>query len=811
MADKIQQDLVYRASIQNDTAKGAAEIRSQFNRLRADESTAVAKMRAEAERNSRILRGSGMDREAGKVERRADANAELSELRVRTAEKIARNKENEAAYRAAMHAERRRIVERHRKNEVAEDVRFAKEDADAVARARKVAQQEARRKHGEGDDGGGGGHSIWKRVLGDQSTTGINDPLSLALTVGLGGMALGAAAVVTRAMADVAEKMIEVRELAHSASAEWNVWPREIGKSLPIVGSLVDLLDASHELISGDRHELEIRNRTLQQTVEFQEEMYHWRIKENAAIRERGMTLAETQRRTEGVGLRGSDVSRFEFGLNEKSIKDRAELGKKAADDELRENPIVKGAQKALDKWDREGAGERFNALAGANPDMLRRLTSGTFTNTGAMTKDERELAALYEERQRLLQSKKAAENSQRGATDRKKADIDAQAGAAVTENKARSDFFETRRREQLDLEAGSHATEMKASAGMTSAERERTAGNVGAAQRKALATSIEAEIGQAQIAAQAKWNEASEDERVGIMKRLGERIASITAKGAADLAELEKELGLDRIQRQHDMAKSEGEAGAAVEAERLRVNGDGYKAERVLREQAFASRIADLKQNAAREIAANKDNKDAINRQLAADIKRTTAEHNEQKRQAGEQEIAGRFGTTKELARGMRDSLDLEARAGSITASVEGKKLDIATKYAEKRAELNRLIRDPATMQAEKDLAKQQLNGLDAQEEKERKLSLFTGGGLRLAGMNIDAMGSGRAASISESMTAANRLSDFNKTQNGGSGSKQDAELAKAITALVTQLRENATRQPTAPSSQPGYNHHPR
>lgn len=603
----------------------------------------------------------------------------------------------------------------------------------------------------EQQERGHGGHL--GRVFSDQSTTGL-DPLGRALTLGIGGLQAGALAVATRAAADVTAKAVEMSQAFRHGQANAASMTLEIAKGIPIVGNIAEAEENVYELITHSKEKQEQFNLVLAEAGRFQEQqterLNHAREDELAHMNR----ILQLQRELNGARERGADASRFGFGTNEVQIRKQAEEAKQKVEDYFSSGSDVK----AIDDRIQESA-QKYGV-------------------TAQYTK------YLQEERAKILSGR----NAER---DRQKKNIDEDAIAAIAANQSRLDEFNRRRIADLaiqDEEAGNATARANE---QTAAAQLRTQGEVHKGRIADIAAAAQAARDAANIAAERQSEETSNaDELSRIEERRKEKIGAIDAKEHADRAQAEKDFNIERKHLAFESAQAVQDATVAENAQRLRALGLGYDAERVLRKREYDRRLAEIDQAAQEEIAKNRDNADAIRAKAEADKKKAGAEFTEGERQAREREIAGRVGTAQELLRGRISALQDEAKYGNIAAASEAKRLEIASQFADKRAKLNQMIRDPNVGAAEKELAKSQLAGLDAQQQRAEHFAFFTGG-FGAPGLNLS-----RASGAA--LKAQEENSPFIQMQKLMQQGNQDlSQIREATKIMAEALKKNPEMAP--------------
>jgi hypothetical protein len=640
---------------------------------------------------------------------------------------------------------------------------------------------DARRRQ-QGGRHGGGNH--FGRIFSDQSTTGLNPlqrGLAGALSEHLGtGLGIGALAVAGKAMLDLTEQAQHFKELMLSDQLNAAGMAVELGKAVPLLGSFVAAGQNIRELFTGERAELERQKEVLAQINALQDKRFALAIRTKEEELSRAVEIRRIEQATSGVGLRGADVTRKGFQSELANASEDAQKKILAAQDRLRLDPDIAAAQKAF--ADFSGAhGARIAALQ-------NRVTSGGET---ASEKDKAELQSLTEQSEALRLERDKLTKSRSDASAKAVADAKAEQAATNANVAARQRDFELVRRRELALEAQRSVADVARRGGATEAERLETGGNVNASRRKSIAVQVESDIASARMEAQAKIDSAAANERIALREQLNRKIYAIEQQGDADLQRLEKETNLARIRAGFDGAEAIAYAKAAQRAQSLREAGLGYDAELVLLKRSHASRLAEIDQQAAEEIARNRDNAANIQAKAQAQKDQENVGFREQQRQQREGRIGGTVGTARELLSGQAAALEIEARAGNTVAAVEAKRLQIAGKYFEKRAELNRLIRDPNVNQIEKNLAQQQLAGLGAQQKRELELG-FLRGPSALPSLSISALNSGYAARANEEHSTEQQLITLMRDNTKSAGT-----VVAETRRLVEALKQNPIIRP--------------
>jgi hypothetical protein len=666
--------------------------------------------------------------------------------------------------------------------------RAAEESAKAAMEAeQRVAKQAASRRAANGG-GHDGGMRHFGRIFNDQSTTGL-DPLSRgimgAVSEHLGtGFAIGGIAVAGATLSRMAESAITFGDRMKDSRESATAIALDFAKTLPIIGSFVAAGQNIRELYTGERYELRLQEQSQERLLNLAERQYDVSLKNIQAAKERGVVLASLARDNAGVGLRGPSVARYGFDSEAAGVRDATAEKKAAIKNKLLQDADVKAAQDALAK---------FEAEHGAKIDELRERAgapSEYYQRRGYKSKDyaaAAELKPLLDAQQALKAARDKAQQTSQKNAQREIADAEKEEKLRLAGIAARRKEYEKLHGEERRQTAAINEAEMTRGLGAAAAERLGTAGYAAAAKRAEIQAAAEQQREQARIEAQGRMN-ATDDagERQEIADQLADKLLAITVKQNADLAQADKAAGVERRRRVFETGEAVADAQASAEAQRLREVGMGYAAERALAQRELTKRKAEIDQRAKEEIEQNRDNADAIRTRAAAEKAKLDTDYKEQDRQRGEGQRAGEFGVARQLLDGRVDSLKSEARMGNMAAAVEAKRLEIATAFAAKREELNKLIRDPNVGKAEKDAAKSQMEGLDAQQARAQQYANFTGGPGELH-MVISPRSTGVASKAREEGTA---YVIMHKRMEEGNDLAR--ETLKATQAIVEVLKKN-------------------
>lgn len=628
---------------------------------------------------------------------------------------------------------------------------------EASAKTAKI-QETARRKHQEGG-GGGGEKSHFGRIFGDKSTTGLGT-LERGLLSGFGdklggAMKLGAVAVVGAALESATGKAVEFsNKLAKGESNAADI-TNDFLKAIPIIGSFASAGNNLNEVFFHTKRNMELTNAATESTVAQNDRLLSISLRINEAVAVRAELTRSLSRQAEGVPLRGSDAERFGIQSQVLDVKGKAVLARQTIKDAITQGDDIKGKDAEITEFEKK---------------------YGIYTELGAN---------MHKERQKLFAKLMEAHKAEMDKIDAEETGNLAILGAQDKETAKR-------RGERLTMEAGAAGTEHARARGDIAAGAAGVAGDVGASKRQAVQASIAAEESQARLAAESRTNATTNaEERKIIASQLETKLADIRARGAVQLAAVDKEISTTRRKAMFDTAMADQDATAYREAQRLREVGRGYDAERTLRQQELTRRKAEIDQAAKEEIVQNRDNAEQILTKAAADKKSLDAQYAEKARQADETRREGQFGTAKDIMQGRITELEGQARAGDIAAASEAKRLSIIKEFAERRAALNKLIRDPDVAAAEKAAAQNQLNGLDAQEALAQRLAMFTGGS-GVPGLNIMSHSSGRAARAREENSdyITLRREMALQTSSRRESTKATNDLIKTLTGKNNELK---------------------
>ena len=648
-----------------------------------------------------------------------------------------------------------------------------------------LAVQKGLRDRGGGSSGEG---NEFNRALNDQKTTGLG-PLGRAasklISEHLGtGLAIGGAAVAAAQFNEMATGAKNVTDQLKAGTMQSDELGFELGKQVPIFGSLLSGVEALKEVFTGYRHELEFSKQLTEMLVTENDRLYEAGRKLGELRREDARGLAQGQRESDAIGLRGITAQRQAIVDTYKSKKDANDKAREDA--KMEAGGAASAEEDALTKYQSE-KGQRILDLqeslkhkVSARGVGLNALTAG---GSGAVD------GALDASRQKELDGLIAGEDQLKDAVARRGRQANQALGEKTKTADARDaqDEIEKNRalaeqnrlyKEGLKITAETADVDKARSSGEAAAEALGTGGNVEAAAKKRIEVQVAADQQSAIIAAEGRLNATQDaDEKAQIQHELAMKLASIQQKGSADIAAADKSAYVERRKAAYDTAEATADAEASGHAQALREAGKGYEAERALRARELQRQKDDIDEAAAQAILQNRDNQKQILDKAAADKSKLDADYKEKARQAKEGEIAGETGIAKDLIGGRIDALKSEASVGSIAAAAEAKRLEIASQFLEKRAAINKLIRDPNVSEAEKNLAKQQLAGLDAQQSRAEQMALFTGGAA-IPSLNISSRGSGSITKAMEENSPFIMLQKIN-AKNG-----ETLEAIKAATA---------------------------
>ncbi len=697
-------------------------------------------------------------------------------------------KDETASGAAKARAELRAWGEEIQKDAAARNVAMKNNEIKAKQDVRKWEEESAKKPQPEqaaAKGGHDGGARHFGRIFSDASTTGL-DTLSRGLLGGISeklgtGLQLGVLAVAGATLDNLTGKAAEFSDQMRRGELDSAGVAVKLGESIPILESFVSTGQNIREILTGEKVELE-RIKEFTAEIEAGNERYFASSLRTLEVqKEQAETLRQMKDQEAGVGLRGSDSERHAIESRAKAAEAAKDIAIQKAKDSAATDPGAKAAQDALTAF-RTKNGQRMTDLEYTSHN----LDENTSKNA------KKELAEL-EQQEGVLKAQAARQSGVRNKTkdDAIKAATDQAAESKKITDAEMAEFMK-KRGERLKIEGETAAAAHERAVGGTAAENLRTGGNVYLAVQAEITARVEGEKAAARIDAEGRSNATTDaQEKAIIAARLAKQLTEIEDKGNADRFVAAKSFRIESAHAQYDTAQASNDTAVALMADELRAMGEGYQAKQELDERAHQKRLADIDQRANEEVARNQDHEKEIRSKALSDKAKEGADFKEHTRQNNEERRSGQFGTAKELISGRIDALQGEAKAGNIAAASEAKRLEIASQFAEKRERLNKMIRDPSVGQAEKDLAKGQLDGLDAQEARAKQLAYFTGG-TSVPGMNISARGTGAASKAREEASSSVQLARLMQA-----GNKDASAIRKATEDMAKALKQNPDLAP--------------
>jgi hypothetical protein len=742
MSANIAQDIVIRATVKNDTASGARSVQQSAR---------------------------DMERQAREAQK--------------TAERQAREQQRLEEVRA------RRVMLRDRLQMERDFARTALTDSDL--RREQASRLGAGGGQGSGGSGGGVGGGFLEAVANKGLGGAVTDKLGMAMAVA-GVAAIGAA--FERVGQAAEQAMTKLRSGEQDAAGMVN----ELSQGVPVLGDFVKGFNSIREAITGERYQIELTREATASIEAHNERILALSIRNREAYAAQRAELEAMARANAAIGLRGAPAERQAIANAAQDTRDELKLQRQRAKDEAATDPEVKKAQQELQNFTTK------------NNDRISQLeeTIATWKNSTLPEASKRRGIEKAEEELRPLKEAEARLKSQLAQTtakrdEKKKGDLDYLDGKEKLVNdreKRQMTEFEKLNSERKAAERAAAKSESELSQGSTAAAKSRVEGDVVQADLKDQVSRQKAEEDRAKADALARSLATTDaNEKAEIASRLQQKLTDIEQAGIAEREAIRKRYRQEQARATFDADQAEKDAQAAAIAENLRRSGKGYEAARQLAEREYSRRRAEIDQRANEAIAQNRNNEAQIRKQAEAEKRKVTAEENETKRQMRESEIQGRTGTAQELVRNQVDALEGEARMGNFAAAAEAKRLKIASEYAAKRAEINKLIRDPNVGEAEKRVAEQQLKNLDVAEKRAQMLAGFVGGGGGPSTL-VMSRGTGAARRATEEASTAVQMVKYAEKS-----AKHLEDILKSQQELVATIQKDPILQTIFRLNKPG------
>lgn len=758
MAGDTSKDIKISVSLTDNTEAGARAAKARLRELGKEDRAVQEEIRSiktRGETESLRLRAGGEDSLADQVaiHTRAEVDKKLADMDRRRLEREAITQaDREAA--AVKHAKRiAEIEDRAGAEMAATQAKYAKQAAEAKAKA---LEKETKKP---------GGPNV---VTDLAKAMGVPEGLMGA------GLTVAAFDAIGHKLEEATRKAAEFSTKLREGQLDASGIAIEIGKAIPLIGSFVSSGQNIREIFTGERTELERQN----QYIEAQNKLYDIQLKmhrERITLqRENREAIRAQAAETANIPLRGEERTRKDLEAKGQAERNQIELERNKRYEDLQHSPDVKEARKALQDFDFKNS-QRMSDLQ-KEQDTVRKMSPGyvdpELANLeGQRAALQRTLKGVTTEQQKLL--KENQEHAEARTTESQK-----------RENATRLETDKLFAEKRVEVEAVSQ-NEVARMAEERAAVESRTAAKIAEAREWEIKATRDAAIAATNVQAEREKNAETDPQRKAEAEaRRVRKVQALEKKADADMAQARKEASERAKAETYAAGRAEGDAKAATDAETLRQSQKGYEAEESLAKRAYERKLADIDRAAEAEIAANSDNAQEIRQRAAAEKKQAEAEYAQTQRQQKETRIAGQFGTAKELVGGRIESLQQEAKLGNIAAASEAKRLQIASEFADKRAKLNAMIRDPKTGEAEKKLAEEQLKGLDAQEKRAQQLATFTGGAGMAEG-TIMRRGGGAAARAREEQSPFVMMTKMQEKSNNLLGNV--ADNTKKIAAALS------------------------
>jgi len=398
----------------------------------------------------------------------------------------------------------------------------------------------------------------------------------------------------------------------------------EIGKDVPIFGSLLSGADNVREALKGTRHELELTTEITGKLVALNDDWYASMLKVSELRRQEAIAEKHDQREIASIGLRGSDAQRESIENKYSDLKDANNEARSQARDAASNDPALKKAQEEAKAF-QEKYGMRMDQLRTSASVRSHGIGMGYGMGIGlgfnSATGGSEELEGLEKHFRELQDAEKKAGDAANATRDARISASDQSDSRNKAKQQKELDEWKKLHDEKLNVDKRSAKAESDFAKSQTSAENLGTLGNVNESARMELDARIESQKEQERIKAKAAINATTDAaERSQIESDLQRRLTDIDAKGNADRARLQRDFNIETKRYQYEASRAEADAVAVTAENNLRLQGRSFEAEQAAQKRAHDRRNEDIEQKAAEDIARDKDHAAEIRRRANAE-----------------------------------------------------------------------------------------------------------------------------------------------------------------------------------------------